>query len=89
MIYMNFSHEEQIEYLRLALAIHSAEGANISALETIVSFGELIKKHASHENAVIYDATEYFYEQLRLARGEDGAYDDTELRTSLEQTIRA
>ena len=86
---MKLSHQQQLTYIKLGLAIFDAERTNIASLETILAFGELIKQHASDENAAIYDATEYFYEQLRLLRNEDGAYDDTELRKRLDTLAAA
>lgn len=83
-----FNHQEQIAYIKLALAMFDAERTSIANLETILAFGELIKRHSSEENAAIYDATEYFYEQLRLLRNEDGTYDDSELRNQLEAMTR-
>lgn len=82
---MIFTHQDQISYTRLALGLLDNEKTDANSIESILNFGELIKKHASEDNALIYDATEYLYEQLRLLRGDEGAYDDSELRSRLEQ----
>lgn len=59
------------------------EKTNPESLEAILRFGELINKYAGKNNALIYDAIEYIYHQLRLLRGEDGAYDDVALYQKL------
>lgn len=84
---MAFTYEDQVQYTKLALALLELERGSAENIETIRAFGELIKKYADEYNGVIYDATEYVYEQLRLLRGEAGAYDDAEMRKSLEVSI--
>ena len=86
---MTFTHEDQLQYAKLALALFDSEKANPKSLETILDFSELIKKYSGENNALIYDTTEYIYEQLRLLKGEDGAYDDVDLRRKLEEAIEA
>lgn len=84
---MRFTYQDQAQYTKLALALFDSEKANLENLEIILDFGELIKKHADENNAVIYDLTEYVYEQLRLLKGEDGAYDDVELYQKLSSLV--
>lgn len=88
MIDMKFTHHDQIAYTKLALMALEGESNSPADIEAILNFGELIKKYADDENAVIYDATEYVYEQLRLARNEEGAFDDVELRATLEGYVK-
>lgn len=85
---MTFTYQDQIQYVKLALALFNTEKTNIENLETILSFGELINKYSGENNALVYDAIEYIYEQLRLLRGEDGAYDDVELYQKLTSMVR-
>ena len=85
---MTFTYQDQIQYVKLALALLDSEKTNQENLKTILDMGELIKKHADENNAVIYDLTEYVYEQLRLLNGEDGAYDDVELYQKLTSMVR-
>lgn len=85
---MAFTHQDQLQYAKLALALFDSEKNNPESLEAILRFGELIKKHADENNALIYDVTEYIYEQLRLLEGEDGAYDDVELYQKLTSLVR-
>ena len=85
---MTFTYQDQLQYVKLALALFESEKANTESLEAILSFGELINKYAGENNALIYDAIEYVYEQLRLLRGEDGAYDDVELYQRLTSLTR-
>lgn len=82
-----FTHEDQIAYAKLALGLLNSEKLNSTSIDTILNFGELIKKYSDKNNALIYDATEYIYEQLRLMNDEEGAYDDMELRKKLERII--
>ena len=84
---MKFTYQDQLNYTKAALQLLDSERLNEKSLETILDFGELIKKYAADDNAVIYDATEYIYEQLRLLKHESGAYDDTELRRKLEDLV--
>lgn len=84
---MSFTYQDQLQYVKLALALFESERPNVESLETILGFGELINKYSGVNNALIYDAIEYIYEQLRLICGEDGAYDDVELRKQLEDYI--
>lgn len=84
---MIFTYQDQAQYVKLALALFDAEKANQKSLEAILDFGELINKYAGEDNALIYDAIEYIYEQLRLLNGEDGAYDDVGLRQKLDDSI--
>ena len=85
---MHFTHEDQIEYAKVALRLHDQESDNAKSIEQLLAVGELIKKHSAEENAVIYDVTEYLYEQLRTIRGDVEAYDTSELRKQIEETIR-
>lgn len=85
---MAFTYHDQLQYAKLALALLESEKTNQENLKTILDMGELIKKHADENNAVIYDFTEYVYEQLRLLKGEDGAYDDVELYQKLTSMVR-
>jgi hypothetical protein len=85
---MAFTYQEQIQYARLALTLFHYEKTNPENLEAILSFGELVNKHSGENNAVVYDTIEYVYEQLRLLKGEDGAYDDVELYQKLTSLVR-
>ncbi|WP_157835770.1 hypothetical protein [Mycobacteroides abscessus] len=82
---MIFTRHDQAMFTHLALALFDRDRENEKAIEHILAVGELIKKYADVDNARIYDLTEYLHEQLRLLRGEDGAYDATELREQLEK----
>ena len=85
---MTFSYDDQLQYVKLALVLFDSEKANIENLESILRFGELINKYSGENNALIYDANEYIYEQLRLLRGEEGAYDDVELYQKLSSIAK-
>lgn len=85
---MLFTYKDQLHYAKLALALLESEKTNRENLKTILDMGELIKNHADENNALIYDLTEYVYEQLRLLDGEDGAYDDVELYQRLTSMVR-
>lgn len=85
---MTFTHEDQLQYAKLALALFDCEKLSAENIEKILEFGELIKKYSEDNNWVIYDTTEYIHEQLRLLRGEDGAYDDVELHKKLASLVR-
>lgn len=85
---MAFTYEDQVQYAKIAISLFDSEKSNLENLETILAFGELIKKYSDNNNWVIYDATEYIYEQLRLLRGEDGAYDDVKLREQLDNIVK-
>ncbi len=85
---MTFTYQDQLQYVKLALALFDSEKTNPENLEVILSFGELINKFSGKDNALVYDAIEYIYEQLRLLNGEDGAYDDLELYQKLTSTVR-
>ena len=85
---MAFTYQDQAQYAKLALALFDSEKTNQENLKRILDMGELIKKHADESNAVIYDVTEYIYEQIRLLKGEDGAYDDAELYQKLTSLVR-
>ncbi|MDO3166642.1 hypothetical protein P5V90_06690 [Mycobacteroides abscessus subsp. abscessus] len=82
---MSFSHRDQTSFTYLALALFDRERKNEESIEHLLAVGELVKKYADADNTQIYDLTEYLYEQLRLLRKEDGAYDPTELREQLEK----
>lgn len=85
---MTINYEDQVRYVQLAFALFEFEKTNPESLETILGFGELINKYSGENNALIYDAIEYIYEQLRLLKGEDGAYDDAELYQKLTSMVR-
>ena len=84
---MTFTYEDQLQYAKIALALFESEKVNPKSLEVILDFGELVNKYSGENNALVYDAIEYIYEQLRLLKNEDGAYDDVELRRELEEKI--
>ena len=84
---MSLTHQDQLQYTKLALALFESEKPDKESLETILSFGELINKYAGENNGLVYDTIEYIYEQLRLIRGEDGAYDDIALRKRLNDCV--
>ena len=86
---MKYTHEDQVSFARIALQLFDNERTNPQAIEQILDFGELIKKHSDENNAIIFDITEYLYEQLRLIQGEHGAFDDVELRRKIEKDIRS
>ncbi|MDB5163136.1 MAG: hypothetical protein JWN28_744 [Candidatus Saccharibacteria bacterium] len=85
---MKFISQDQIQYTKLALSLFDLEKPNIKTIETILEFGELIKKYATDDNAIIYDVTEYIYEQLRIINNEPGAFNNVEIRQELETRIR-
>ena len=85
---MMFTYQDQVQYVKLALQLFDSEKTNLDNIEAILSFGELINKYSGENNALVYDAIEYIYEQLRLLRGEDGAYDDVELYKKLTSLVR-
>lgn len=85
---MTFTYQDQLQYVKLALALFESEKTSIESLEAILTFGELINKYTGDNNALVYDAIEYIYEQLRLIRGEAGAYDDVELYQRLTSIVR-
>lgn len=85
---MHFTHEDQIQYAKIALKLYDKERDNEKAIEQLLAVGELIKKHASEENAVIYDVTEYLYEQLRAIREDNSEYDTSELRRQIEEAVQ-
>lgn len=85
---MKFTYNDQVAYAKLALSLLDNEKNNTMALDKIREFSELIKKHADENNWLIYDVTEYIYEQARLLKNEEGAFDDTEMRARIEQSIR-
>lgn len=86
---MKYTHEDQVFFARIALRLFDQEHTNPQITEQILNLSELIKKHADENNALIYDITEYLYEQLRLVRGEPGAYNDEKLRQQIEEDIRS
>ncbi len=85
---MIFTYQDQLQYVKLALALFESEKATEESLEAILNFGELINKYAGDNNALVYDAIEYIYEQLRLLKGEEGAYNDTELYQKLYSIVQ-
>jgi hypothetical protein len=85
---MTFTYQDQLQYVKLALALFESERKSPENLEAILSFDELINKYAGEDNAIIYDAVEYIYEQLQLLKGEDGAYNDEELYQKLTSMVR-
>jgi len=88
-INMKFTHDDQVNYAKLALELLDNEKGDPKNIEIILNFGELIKKYSDEENAVIFDTTEYIYEQLRLINKEDGAFDDINARLQIEESIQA
>lgn len=86
---MAFTYQDQLQYAKLALSVFELEKNNPESLKKLIDVGELVKKYAAEDdNALIYDVTEYIYEQLRLLNGEDGAYDDVELYQRLTSMVR-
>jgi len=84
---MKFTHEDQVTFAKIALRIFDAEKDDVKNLETLLEFGEIFKKHSDENNALIFDVTEYIYEQLRLLKGDKDAIDDIELREAIESDI--
>lgn len=86
---MAFTYQDQLQYAKLALSVFELEKNNPESLKKLIDVGELVKKYAAEDdNALIYDVTDYIYEQLRLLNGEDGAYDDVELYQRLTSMVR-
>lgn len=85
---MAFTYQDQLQYAKLALSVFELEKNNPESLKKLIDVGELVKKYAGDNNALVYDVIEYIYEQLRLLNGEDGAYDDVELYQRLTSMVR-
>ena len=86
---MAFTYQDQLQYAKLALSVFELEKNNPESLKKLIDVGELVKKYAAEDdNALIYDVTDYIYEQLRLLNDEDGAYDDVELYQRLTSMVR-
>jgi hypothetical protein len=86
---MKFTHEDQVLFAKVALKIFDEEKDDVKNLGTLHAFGEIFKKHSDENNAMIFDVTEYLYEQLRLLRGDEGAINDIELRKVIEADIKS
>lgn len=86
---MKLSHVDQVFFARLALEMLDDHKANAKDIEIILGFGELMKKYTDEDNSIIFDVTEYLYEQLRLLRNDKDAYDNKELRNQLEHEINS
>lgn len=84
---MKISYIEQVLIAKILLKILDEDKNHDGNLKIMLNFAELVKQYTTENNAVIFDITEYIYEQLRLVNNEDGAYDDKELRKNLEITI--
>ena len=84
---MKLTWQDQIDYSRLALKLLGENKQNSDAIEIILAFGELVKNQSEENNYVIYDATEYVYEILKLSRGEGTETDVTSLRRNLELEV--
>ena len=80
-------YEEQLRFVKIILRLFDNEKADIDSLEKILAMTELVKKHSTSDNAVIYDAAEYIYEQMRILKQENGAYDDKQMRENLDTLI--
>ena len=85
---MHFTYNDQINFAKLALALYDIEKDDIKQLENLLAVGEMIQKHTDKDNWIIFDTTEYIYERIRLLQGDERAFEDTEQRKLLEDTIR-
>jgi hypothetical protein len=85
---MYITYDDQINFAKLALALYDIEKDDIKKLKHLLAVGEMIKKHTDKDNWIIFDTTEYIYERIRLLQGDERAFEDTEQRKLLEDTIR-
>lgn len=86
---MKFTHKDQIDFSRLALALYDKEKDHIEKLQQLLAVGEMIKAYADENNGVIFDITEYIYEHIRILQGDERAFEDTTQRERLEKDIRS
>lgn len=86
---MKLLHNDQVFFVRIVLEILKEQNSTTQNIKAMLEVGELMKKYTDKDNGLLFDITEYLYEQLRLARGEKGAYDNKDLREQLEYEVRS